>query len=95
VNGNWGVWGRFGSCNKACGRGLKYRYRACNKPAPAHGGKACPGLRYHGVYCNTHHCPGNFFVLEQAIVIVFFNSSNAPNNLSFYRTYFSTTQNAL
>uniref|UniRef100_A0A7M5V638 Uncharacterized protein n=2 Tax=Clytia hemisphaerica TaxID=252671 RepID=A0A7M5V638_9CNID len=59
VNGNWGKWGGFSSCNKRCGGGLQTRYRSCNNPTPAHGGKSCPGSHAHSQSCNTHKCPVN------------------------------------
>merc|ERR1712113_3489 len=43
VDGKWGSWGGYGSCNKNCGSGNQYRYRSCNNPTPKHGGKTCPG----------------------------------------------------
>jgi len=61
VNGNWGSWGQIGACNKPCGGGHRYRYRSCNNPAPAHGGKACSGTKTHVISCNLHHCPGKKF----------------------------------
>uniref|UniRef100_A0A7M5TWK8 Uncharacterized protein n=1 Tax=Clytia hemisphaerica TaxID=252671 RepID=A0A7M5TWK8_9CNID len=57
VNGNWGKWGGFSSCNKRCGGGLQTRYRSCNNPTPAHGGKSCPGSHAHSQSCNTKKCP--------------------------------------
>uniref|UniRef100_A0A7M5WIZ1 Hemicentin-1 n=1 Tax=Clytia hemisphaerica TaxID=252671 RepID=A0A7M5WIZ1_9CNID len=59
VNGNWGKWGGFSSCNKRCGGGLQTRYRSCNNPTPAHGGKSCPGSHAHSQSCNTQKCPVN------------------------------------
>uniref|UniRef100_A0A7M5UUX8 Hemicentin-1 n=1 Tax=Clytia hemisphaerica TaxID=252671 RepID=A0A7M5UUX8_9CNID len=59
VNGNWGKWGGFSSCNKRCGGGLQTRYRSCNNPTPAHGGKSCPGSHAHSQSCNTKKCPVN------------------------------------
>ena len=59
VNGNWGAFGPYGACSKSCGGGTQTRHRACNNPAPAHGGRACPGSSSNFRACNTHHCPGN------------------------------------
>ena len=58
VNGNWGKWGSFGSCNKPCGTGIQQRSRSCTNPKPDHGGKSCPGSSINSRYCNTHKCPG-------------------------------------
>ena len=58
VHGRWGSWGAFGACTAACGGGVQTRYRYCNKPTPAYGGKTCSGESRNIRGCNTHHCPG-------------------------------------
>ena len=58
MNGNWGAFGNYGTCTKSCGGGTQTRYRACNRPAPAHGGKSCAGSSSSWKTCNTHACPG-------------------------------------
>ena len=63
MNGNWGKWGGFGSCNKPCGTGTQQRSRSCTNPKPDHGGKSCSGSSINSRYCNTHKCPGRFIVL--------------------------------
>ena len=40
VDGGWGDWTVWGSCNTLTGK--KTRSRVCNKPTPKNGGKACP-----------------------------------------------------
>ena len=61
VNGNWGAFGNYGICTKPCGGGTQTRYRVCNRPAPAHGGKACAGSSSSWRTCNTHACKGDKF----------------------------------
>ena len=58
MNGNWGSWGRYGSCNNKCGGGVQERFRTCNNPAPAHGGSGCPGYSKMVKACNTQACTG-------------------------------------
>ncbi|XP_057298019.1 SCO-spondin-like isoform X2 [Hydractinia symbiolongicarpus] len=59
VNGNWGNWGSYGSCSATCGGGVEERFRACNNPAPAHGGKKCVGSNRSVRVCSTNKCPVN------------------------------------
>ena len=40
VNCEWGEWGSFGTCSKACGGGQQTRFRHV-KIMPKHGGYAC------------------------------------------------------
>jgi len=56
VNGNWGCWSDYSSCNQTCGGGQKNRSRSCDNPAPAHGGADCPGKRKMTTDCNTQAC---------------------------------------
>jgi len=50
-------WGSWGSCNKACGKGLQSRSRSIAVNA-AHGGTPC-GDKTASQSCNTHNCPIN------------------------------------
>ena len=63
VHGNWGGFGAYETCSKSCGGGTQKRYRSCNNPAPAHGGRTCAGLNYQFRACNTHKCPSKLFFL--------------------------------
>jgi len=58
VDGKWGEYGAYGECSKPCGGGAKERFRKCNNPAPAHGGKKCAGFAKFVMICNMHRCPG-------------------------------------
>jgi len=48
--GQWGSWGRYGQCNKSCGRGKRYRVRKCYRGN-------CAGHSREYLWCNTHSCP--------------------------------------
>ncbi|XP_078378153.1 SCO-spondin-like isoform X5 [Oculina patagonica] len=54
VNGKWGRWTRWSACSKTCGYGKRMRFRECNNPPPANGGRDCYGSKVAMVYCNTH-----------------------------------------
>ena len=38
---------------------MKTRYRFCDSPAPAHGGRDCGRKRTEKSSCNTDNCPGS------------------------------------
>ncbi|XP_035824221.1 uncharacterized protein LOC101853369 [Aplysia californica] len=44
VHGAWGTWGAWSACSLSCGGiGIIERTRVCDRPAPLHGGRYCPG----------------------------------------------------
>ena len=55
VNCQWSAWGRWGSCNKACGRGLRYRRRRIVRHAK-NGGRKCTGSSRASTSCNGRNC---------------------------------------
>ena len=57
VNGGWGSWGSYGSCSVTCPTGTKTRIRACDNPAPIHGGLDCPGSDTDTASCTMVPCP--------------------------------------
>nr|XP_054608122.1 hemicentin-1 isoform X2 [Nothobranchius furzeri] len=57
INGNWGPWNSWGSCSKTCNGGQMRRYRTCDNPRPAHGGRMCAGADVHMQRCSTADCP--------------------------------------
>ncbi|XP_047673627.1 A disintegrin and metalloproteinase with thrombospondin motifs 14 isoform X2 [Tachysurus fulvidraco] len=59
-DGGWSSWGRFGSCSRSCGGGVRSRSRQCNNPPPAYGGRECPGSEFDYQICNPEDCPGPF-----------------------------------
>ena len=44
VDGGYGEWTEWTTCDVTCGEGKQSRERACNHPLPAHGGKDCQHL---------------------------------------------------
>uniref|UniRef100_A0A672JD47 Uncharacterized protein n=1 Tax=Salarias fasciatus TaxID=181472 RepID=A0A672JD47_SALFA len=56
-NGNWGPWSSWGSCSKTCNGGQMRRYRTCDNPRPANGGRACAGADTQIQRCSTAACP--------------------------------------
>ena len=56
VDGNWGPW-NDGPCSVTCGKGVIKRTRVCDKPAPANGGKPCPGNKEENKDCVLKECP--------------------------------------
>ena len=86
VNGNWGNWGAYGGCSNKCGGGVKERFRACDNPAPKHGGKDCEGFAKQVSVCNTQPCP------SKTMLSFFFNLSLRCLDFltcSFGRVHFS------
>uniref|UniRef100_H3DL88 Hemicentin-1 n=1 Tax=Tetraodon nigroviridis TaxID=99883 RepID=H3DL88_TETNG len=57
ISGNWGPWSNWGSCSKTCNGGQMRRYRTCDNPTPANGGKACAGGDTQTQRCSTATCP--------------------------------------
>ncbi|CAL1547733.1 unnamed protein product [Lymnaea stagnalis] len=58
INGGWGPWSSYGRCSRTCESGVKTKYRECNNPYPANGGKYCLGSRERYKSCNIKvPCP--------------------------------------
>ncbi|KAM3597899.1 uncharacterized protein V6R79_010866 [Siganus canaliculatus] len=58
VDGAWSAWSPFSSCPVTCGVGLQVSTRACDRPAPQHGGQHCAGGKHRTQICQTKvHCP--------------------------------------
>ncbi|XP_020625947.1 SCO-spondin-like isoform X2 [Orbicella faveolata] len=57
VHGGWSCWGVWEDCSKTCGGGIQRRWRTCNNPLPANGGRPCPGTRVRSRECNVTPCP--------------------------------------
>nr|XP_055041763.1 hemicentin-1 isoform X2 [Misgurnus anguillicaudatus] len=57
IHGNWGPWNSWGSCSRTCNGGQMRRYRTCDNPRPANGGRACTGSDAQIQKCNTASCP--------------------------------------
>lgn len=43
LDGHWGAWGPWSPCSHRCREGTQVRGRACDNPAPQHGGRGCAG----------------------------------------------------
>ncbi|XP_020632434.1 coadhesin-like isoform X5 [Orbicella faveolata] len=56
VNGNWSEWSDWNECTVTCGGGEQNRFRSCDNPLPAFGGKPCPGERQGTRPCNEFPC---------------------------------------
>lgn len=58
MDGEWSVWGLWGSCDGLCGRAVRNRTRLCNQPSPEAGGIDCPGSSTEIGVCDTGvNCP--------------------------------------
>jgi hypothetical protein len=57
VDGQWSEWGQWSDCVGPCGAtGKRTRARACDSPAPAHGGQDCAGESQDTASCETNDC---------------------------------------
>jgi len=56
VDGAWGQWSAWSTCDKKCGGGLRTAKRKCDSPVPAHGGKECNGESEKTQACNVQAC---------------------------------------
>ena len=66
VDGGWGSWTSWSSCDATCGGGLRTRQRYCDNPVPSGGGRHCFGSSSQQEKCNTASCPGE--ISEDLIV---------------------------
>ena len=57
VDGGWGDWKEWSECPVSCGGADNTRTRACDNPAPAHGGADCVGDASETGRCNENPCP--------------------------------------
>ena len=60
MNGNWSEWSDWNECTVTCGGGEQNRFRSCDNPLPAFGGKPCPGERQGTRPCNEFPCAGKY-----------------------------------
>lgn len=56
VAGEWGAWGAWSSCGARCGRGLQWRIRRCDTPAPSDARLACIGSPLLANFCIGEQC---------------------------------------
>ncbi|NXX95340.1 HMCN1 protein, partial [Centropus bengalensis] len=57
IHGSWSPWSSWGVCSRTCNGGQMRRYRACDNPRPASGGRACAGADVQIQRCSTDLCP--------------------------------------
>ncbi|XP_013410815.1 uncharacterized protein LOC106173996 isoform X2 [Lingula anatina] len=79
VHGKWSAYGAWSTCSKSCGGGTQYRDRACNNPAPLHGGNNCVGAARETRVCNTQKCKTCGFEADITFVIDASGSVQAAN----------------
>ncbi|XP_078687011.1 uncharacterized protein LOC144919433 [Branchiostoma floridae x Branchiostoma belcheri] len=63
VDGSWGSWTAWSSCN--CPERVQSRMRSCTSPPPLHGGKNCAGVAMETRPCEDP-CPDTCAVLRRA-----------------------------
>ncbi|KAH0615384.1 hypothetical protein JD844_004567 [Phrynosoma platyrhinos] len=56
IHGQWGSWTPFSACSRSCGGGVVARWRQCNNPRPAFGGRPCDGEEMQAELCNVQPC---------------------------------------
>lgn len=59
VDGGFNDWTQWADCSVTCGQGKKQRYRYCNNPVPAYGGRQCYGDTILEDNCMVRNCPIN------------------------------------
>ena len=60
VNGGWGDWNEWQTCQVSCGGGYQNRTRTCDNPTPQFEGEDCTvdgSLEYETQKCNENPCP--------------------------------------
>ena len=66
VDGSYGNWSLYSTCNATCGKGFETWWRVCNNPEPKYGGKNCSHLGEAIAYkeCSFRPCPSKFKFLN-------------------------------
>ncbi|XP_061197855.1 SCO-spondin-like isoform X2 [Saccostrea echinata] len=59
VHGGFGDWTQWSACSRTCGSGKRQRYRDCNNPLPAFGGRRCSGDFVGEEDCIVKNCSIN------------------------------------
>ncbi|XP_026747378.1 uncharacterized protein LOC113508497 [Trichoplusia ni] len=56
IAGEWGAWAAWSACGARCGRGLKWRLRRCDTPAPSDAHFGCTGTPLQAENCVGDQC---------------------------------------
>lgn len=56
INGHWGRWSDWSTCDVSCDDGKRKRFRKCDNPEPKHGGKYCAGESVEEGVCTMKRC---------------------------------------
>jgi len=64
VDGGWGSWTAYSRCSVTCGVGNQTKYRYCNHPHAAYGGRFCVGDEYETHSCYGIPCPGSHTTVQ-------------------------------
>ncbi|XP_043274016.1 A disintegrin and metalloproteinase with thrombospondin motifs 2-like [Venturia canescens] len=64
-NGGWSSWTAWGKCSRSCGVGVRFRFRQCNEPTPAHGGRYCEGNSEDYTTCELANCSTHVDLRQQ------------------------------
>jgi len=51
IDGNWGEFDPWGSCEGICEEGTQFRWRRCDNPVPENGGRECVGEAFEEQIC--------------------------------------------
>ena len=62
VDGEWSPWDERTACTKACGGGMKQRFRLCQRQR--FGGERFPGDDYQIKKCQKRPCTGKWFLVQ-------------------------------
>ena len=68
VDGQWGAWASWTSCNVTCGGGSRTRSRSCDNPKPTNGGKGCSGTGNDMLPCGDTLCPSKLCYYQQSLL---------------------------
>ncbi|KAL7669747.1 hypothetical protein ACOME3_004694 [Neoechinorhynchus agilis] len=91
IEGKWGPWGPYGQCSRTCGGGIQKRYRECNNPTPANGGRFCVGNNVGIRTCNLEKCPPRYIEYRQMQCSKYngqtFGHADLPRNVRWVPKY--------
>ncbi|XP_027060312.1 uncharacterized protein LOC113686839 isoform X1 [Pocillopora damicornis] len=92
IDGHWGRWSDWGSCSKTCNDGIRKRFRRCDNPSPAHGGKNCQGYERGQEMCILKRChlEKDDVDFENSRLGMWGNSNTDNLNWNFNRGFTST-----